>query len=207
MGKGRPRRAGKRHPSGQLVRTPANDKGNVFVQARSEAFEIFHDGKASQQLSDAIGRAWAAGLLDGAEYDPAILRDAGRRYGSLYWTEYGEVAVRMGSLEPRSKGTGGGGWNDPNGERFAALDSLAMSAGRAGYDAMHKLCVDEWWFPDTQASWIDRLINTARVNAKQPVCGMLEIEGDRAKLRLAIEALIAMVAGNKQDERKLALRA
>jgi hypothetical protein len=208
--RGRTRKAGKRHPGGQLVRTPANDKGNMFVQARREAFEIFHDGKASQQLSDAIGRVWAAGLLDGAEYDPAILRDAGRRYGSLYWHEYSEVAVRMGSFEPRSAGKSGLAdfrTPDPNGERFASLDNLAMSAGRQAYDAMHKLCVDEWWFPDTQAGWIDRLINTARVKAKQPVCGQLEMAGDRDKLALAKACLIAMVAGNKADERKLALRA
>jgi hypothetical protein len=203
MARGRPRKAGKRHPSGQLVRTPANDKGNAFVQARKEAFHVFQGGKAEQQLSDAIGRVWAAGLLDGAEYDPAILRDIGRRYGSLYWTEYAEVAVRMGSLEPQSKGTGSGSWEDPKGEFFATLDALAMSAGREAYDAMHKLCVDEWWFPDAQAGWIDRLINTARIRAKQPVCGQLEMAGDREKLDSAMRCLIAMVAGNKMVVKKV----
>lgn len=164
---------------------------------------MFQGGKAEQQLSDAIGRAWAAGLLDGAEYDPAILRDMGRQYGALYWIQYAEVAVRMGTLEPRSKSSGIGRWDDPKGEIFEKLDGHAMSAGRAAYDAMHKLCVDEWWFPDTQADWIDRLINTARVRAKQPVCGQLEMPGDRAKLDSAIACLIAMVAGNKTVVKKV----
>jgi hypothetical protein len=203
---GRPRRTGKRHPGGQLVRTPANDKGNDVVQARSSTFAVFQGGKADQQVSDPIGRLWAVGLLDGQRHDGAILRDIGRRYGALYWHEYTWLSPRVSELEPRSRGSGSTSDIDRAGEQFKRLDDLARSTGQHAVAALHDLCVNSWWFPDVGPEWLDRLVTAAlirkqaeRVDAgKAPlgsIVGPLPVCGDHARLALAISGLVAMVEG------------
>lgn len=119
---GRKRKAGKRHPSGQLVRTPARDKGTPELQmqrlarsgavpAASKALWVSEGAAAAlagtmpnkaqrragvvaipaikavdaEETIDPIGRAWAAGLLDADETVAQELRDAGRRFSTLYW--------------------------------------------------------------------------------------------------------------------------
>ena len=68
--RGRPRKAGARNAKGRLIVLP--DRGNAVVQARAAMFARFQSGRADQQVGDQIGRAWAAGLLDGMECDAAI---------------------------------------------------------------------------------------------------------------------------------------
>lgn len=119
---GRKRKQGKRHPNGQLVRTPKRDKGTPELQLQrlarigavapasreiwlSQGAEAALAGtmpnKAerkrgvtgvqpvalidTQETIDPIGRAWAAGLLDGDGISAQDLRDAGRRFAVLYW--------------------------------------------------------------------------------------------------------------------------
>ena len=144
------------------------DRGNIRVQARSAAFARFQSGRADQQVADQIGRAWAVGLLDGLDHDAAILRDIGRRYGGLYWHEY------------------------------ARLDALARQAGRDAVAAMHGLCVDGWWFPDTNAPWVERLIQTAIYDAGGQPLGERASASDRARMMAAAEALAAMVEGRQR---------
>jgi len=203
---GRKRKAGKREPNGRLQRTPANDKGNDVVQARSLAFSVFQGGKADQQVSDPIGRAWAAGLLDGQQHDGAILRDAGRRYGRLYWREFAALAPRVGEIEPRSRGAAFISDNDAEGLQFQRLDNLLRGAGREASGALHDLCVNCWWFPDQGPDWVDRLLTEARIRkqadlvaaGKAPlgsIVGPLPMTGDHKLLALAISGLVAMVEG------------
>lgn len=196
MAKGRPRKSGKRQPNGQLRRVVANDQGNDRVQARREAFKVFQGGKADQQISDAIGRAWAAGLLDGQAFDAEVLRDAGREYGALYWEYYqgGPATANMDG------GRGGRDTStdirpDPKGRHFDRLDNLAFAAGHVAYQAMHQLVVNEYWFPDDNPAWLERLLNSKLVMKKQPVAGQIAFDSDVRILENAVAGLLAMVGG------------
>jgi len=197
--RGRPRKAGARNAKGRLILLP--DRGNIRVQARHAAFARFQGGRADQQVVDQIGRAWAAGLLDGFEQDSAILRDIGRRYGGLYWHEFAALAPKTGQLERHDRGTASGAsWHDNPGEYFARLDRLARDAGREAVAAMHGLCVDGWWFPDTHAPWVERLINSAIRDAGGHPLGELATAADRARMAGAASCLAAMVDGRMERQ-------
>ncbi len=192
--RGRPRKAGARNAKGRLIVLP--DRGNVVVQARAAMFARFQSGRGDQQVGDQIGRAWAAGLLDGMERDAAMLRDIGRRYGGLYWHQFAALAPKTGQLERRDRtaANDGDGQDNP-GEYFATLDALAHKAGRDAVAAMHSLCVDGWWFPDTNALWIERLIASAVRNAGGRETGDAATAADRTRMEAAVAALLAMVEG------------
>ena len=192
--RGRPRKAGARNAKGRLIVVP--DRGNMVVQARTASFARFQGGRADQQVVDQIGRAWAAGLLDRHARDGTILRDMGRRYGGLYWHQFANLAPKTGQLERRDRtAANDAAWDDNPGEYFARLDMLARSAGREAWAAMHALCVDGWWFPDTDAPWIGRLINSAVREAGGRPIGDLATAADRSRIAAAAEALLAMVEG------------
>jgi len=194
--RGRPRKAGARNAKGRLILLP--DRGNIRVQARVAAFARFQSGRADEQVIDQIGRAWAVGLLDGFGIDPAMLRDIGRRYGGLYWHEFAAMAPKTGQWERRDRAAANDArWEDNPGEYFARLDALARSAGREAVAAMHGLCVDGWWFPDTNAPWIERLINAAIRDTGGHPLGDLAGPSDRARMQSAADALAAMVEGRR----------
>lgn len=188
--RGRPKKAGARNKGGRLV--AAYDRGNDVVQARSASFACFQQGKADQQLGDQIGRAWAAGLLDGQDIDAAILRDAGRRYAQLYWHEYAAMAPKMGSSERASKGAANDQSEDRPGQVFQVLDRLVCSAGRDAMSALQDLCVNNWWFPDTSQPWVERMINSARRSAGVKVLGALAVQADHDRMASALQALLAI---------------
>lgn len=191
--RGRPRKAGTRNIKGRLIALP--DRGNAVVQARAARFARFQDGKADQQVIDQIGRAWTTGLLDGHGCDAAILRDIGRRYGSLYWHEFAAMAPKTGALERRDRAAANDSGDDRPGEYFRTLDALARTAGREAVAAMHSLCVDGWWFPDTDQPWIARLINEAVAHATGRAANDGASATDRARMAAAADALVAMVEG------------
>jgi hypothetical protein len=171
----------------------------MVVQARSTAFARFQGGRADQQISDQVGRAWAAGLLDGQACDAAILRDIGRRYGSLYWHEFAAMAPKTGQLERRDRTAAHDGrWDDNPGEYFRTLDRLARETGRDAVAAMHALCVDGWWFPDANMAWVERLISRAVRDAGGPINRDPATAADETKIQNAITALLAMVEGGKK---------
>ena len=192
--RGRPRKPGARNAKGRQILLP--DRGNIRVQARAAAFARFQSGRADEHVTDQIGRAWAVGLLDGFGVDAAILRDIGRRYGGLYWHQFAAMAPRTGQWERRDRTAANDGrWEDNPGEYFARLDALARDAGREAVAAMHGLCVDGWWFPDTNAPWVERLINAAIRDAGGHPLGELAGPSDRTRLTAAADALAAMVEG------------
>lgn len=197
--RGRPRKAGPRTAKGRLIATP--DRGNQVVQARAAAFGRFHGGRADQQIVDQIGRAWAAGLLDGLACDAAILRDMGRRYGGLYWHQFARLAPQTGQWERRDRAAANDGEGDDNaGAYFIKLDMLARTAGREAMAAMHALCVDGWWFPDTDTPWLRRLINNAVKDAGGHPLGELADAADRARISAAAAALLAMTQGERRPK-------
>ena len=185
MGKGRPRKSGVRRKDGRLASVP-RDFGNAFVQARRAAFEMFHGGKAGDHLGDPIGRAWAAGLLDGHRQDGAMLRDIGRRYASLNAIVFAKTQMAVADPEPYSRGTGDGTNDDPIGERYDRLDRSARDSGSKERLAMRKLCVE--CSPDEDPLWLARLIQCRRA-------GALPNPRDHMILTQAARALTAMVEG------------
>jgi len=191
---GRKRKAGIRTASGQLSRAglPKWDYGNDRVQQRREAFRVYQGGKADEQVNDCIGRVWAAGLLDGTEFDPAVLRDIGRDYGGLYW-DYYHTFDGVSSYEPRSR-TSGTGDADPRGERFKILDRKARAAGYDCTSAMHSICVNEYWFPDGNPAWVQRLLNECWLRQGKLVVGYLADKWDKERLQRVKECLVAMVS-------------
>src|SRR3954462_11635225 len=119
--RGRPSKVGRRLKSGRRVEVAAFDHGAEHIQRLRGRFAAFQDGKASQQLFDPIGRAWAVGLLENARIDPAVLRDAGRDYAARYWNYYPIAAGVANYQNVDRRGAGGGGGEDPGGERFRKL--------------------------------------------------------------------------------------
>src|SRR5215213_6852203 len=98
--RGRPTLSGKRKPCGRLTaRAVAADRGNERVQALRAAYAMFQGGKAGNELGDPIGKAWVAGLLEGFAADGQAMRDAGREYGRLWRSWFGELGVRTSSPE------------------------------------------------------------------------------------------------------------
>jgi hypothetical protein len=193
---GRPRQNRERRKDGRLV--PLIDKGNMVVQARRAAFEVFQGGKAGDQIGDPIGRAWAVGLLDGTAFDSAMLRDIGRRYAQLHSIVYRQTQCAVADHD-RVRGTGAGNDNDHTGERFAKLDRLARDAGSKERLAMRKLCVDG--SPDENPMWLGRLITdrtTPHLYFHERGCTAYfaqSTDRDRMIMSQALGALVAMVEG------------
>lgn len=74
--RGRPSKAGKRHPNGRRVHEASFDKGSDWVQARRE--------KYGTHYGTALGRAFAAGLL-AEDTDVALDRyQGGKRFARVY---------------------------------------------------------------------------------------------------------------------------
>lgn len=208
---GRPRAPGRRTASGRLSRAGQGPvEPNSRVVAARAAFQWFQSGKASQQIHDPIGRAWAVGLFQGFGCDPAALRDAGREYGDRYWGEMQSMAPVMGSFEGAGRGRSAAGGDhtapDPGGIRFKILDDAVTNAGRPARDALHSLVIAHFWFPDEDPAWLARLITQRRQaehgrRAKKgedvgpAIVGELPFPQDRAKLELAVLAILAIVAG------------
>src|SRR4051812_44235916 len=157
---GRPSKSGRRRlKNGRRADIEPFDHGAAHVQRLRDRFARCQDGKATQQLFDPIGRAWAVGLLENARIDPAVLRDAGRDYAMRYWAYY-PCAGGVSNYEAearRGRGAGAAG-EDPGGERFLSLDARLKDAGRRAYEAAQSLCLDFYWFPDDNPAWLDRLI-------------------------------------------------
>lgn len=185
---GRPRLPGKRHKNGRRVLTQW-DHGTEKLQAMRARFARFHNGKASQQVCDPIGRAWAAGLLENDRIDPAVLRDAGRNYAARYWSHYpspnGVSNYEKDCLAPRRSD------HDSQGAKFNALDCQLTGAGNAAQRAAQNLCLDFHWFPDANPAWLDRLIED-RLSKGSHSGRIRSTLADCRQMKLAIEGLMAL---------------
>jgi hypothetical protein len=216
---GRPSKVGQRTKSGQLSRAGKRFKGleepNAKVLEAREAFRWFRGGKAVGEIHDPIGRAWAAGLLDGETIAADKLRDAARGYGEDYWGFYRQLAPAMVDLEPERRGSGARKptpgeviAEDPHGEWFAALDATLLRAGREVRNALHSVAVDQYWFPTEGPAWLDRLIMEKRLALRAElvlagrlpdtfpgIVGELPRAGDAETLAALLRALRVLVTG------------
>jgi hypothetical protein len=194
---GRKARPGARYKCGKL--RPVRDVGNDRIVAMAARFRPFQDGKADHWVREsAIGRAWAVGLLDGFDADPAAIRDAGLNYAARYWAYYPSPnGVSNYAAEDR-RGRGWGDGDDPRGEAFQKLDRAIRDAGRASYRAVQALVVDHHWSPERNPTWLDRLINGRLAAEGRQIAGTLPIAGDGDMLRLAVEGLLTIVQGRRR---------
>jgi len=171
------------------------------VVRRKQAYAERFGSKVADDTHDPIGRAWAAGLLDGTRVDPAMLRDMGRRYAQLHAVVYRQTQCAVADND-RVRGTGLGNDNDPTGERYNALDQLARDAGSKQRLAMQKLVLHP--NPDENPLWLDRLLRdaafasyAAMTKARGATTVFLPCGYDRDRMILtqAVQALVAMVEG------------
>lgn len=161
---GRKRKGGKRHPGGQLMRTPKIDKGTPEVQARRARYAGVKADPT--QTIDAVGRAWCVGLLTDEE------RDTARRFAVLYWRKLpapnpisglyrGMVSGVVDELPP--------GWSkemmlddidDKDKRQEFALNRLIERIGARGGPvrrAFDQMVLDPW--SDSGPPWLDAIIS------------------------------------------------
>ncbi len=166
------------------------DRGSDRTIAARERFARFHQGKADQQVYDPIGRAWCVGLLENKRVDPAVLRDAGRRYAAAYWAYYegGPATPRYDGITAATTAPKGAA-HDPGGEAFQRMDRALKDAGRAAYGAVQALCVDGYHFPDEDPAWVGRLV-AERLREIAGARGTTE--ADRRRMADAVLGLLAL---------------
>ena len=198
--RGRPSLPGKRRSNGRLrARAAAPDLGNQRVQGMRAAFALFQGGKAGTELGDAIGKAWAAGLLEGFGADPQAMRDAGREYGQLWRRCYGALDLRTSSLERRART--GPAPTDPSvsaaERRFERMDSIVSAFPRIDREAFYGLAAD-YQDSDNVPPFVERLINERIASKGREPGGTLPIRGDREKMERAAEILKALVEGRRR---------
>jgi len=162
MTKGRKRKPGRRTRSGRLSRAKmpqaSYDRGTPRAQAQRAIY--------GTDCSDAIGRAYRAGLL-GEEDEAKPRLDTARALSAAYWASY-TVGPCRSLLDTAPRGTGASidherahrreKWLS---EQLSNIDAL----GRTFRRAFDQLAIDI--HPDEGPRWLDRLI-AARLAAKSP---------------------------------------
>ena len=199
--RGRPSLPGKRKANGRLRSTAAApDPGNLRVQEMRAAFALFQGGKAGNELGDAIGKAWTAGLLEGFSADAQAMRDAGRDYGQLRRRCYGALDLRTSSLERRARTSPGPTESTQSAaeRRFERMDSIVSAFPRLSREAFYGLAAD-YQDSDNLPPFVERLINERVALKGRAPGGTLPIRGDREKLERAAEILTALVEGRSRQ--------
>ena len=191
---GRPRKGGKRRPGGRLPHAPARDPGNARTAATRAAFALFPRGKAAEQLGDAVGKVWAAGLLEGHGADSAQMRDAGREYGALWTRAFAALQAHNASAE-RLAGSAGqaADWAPRvNERRYARIAAIVARLPRTEREALRVLCLDHQ-DGDSLPPFAARLIAEAIAKAGGPAPPARPTRTDRERMRRAGRGLAALV--------------
>ena len=171
---GRKRKAGKRTDAGRLSRAgrvPLFDRGTERAQAMVALY--------GQDGTDAIGRAYQAGLL-GEGSDAKALLDTARRIAAAYWQAYATGAY-VCPLGDRTHG----GSIDLDAERIKRRevwlnDCLRTVEGMGLRRQFDQLVIDI--NPDHGPEWLDRAIYATRRKDEPEAL-------DMQRLTLAIKAL------------------
>lgn len=171
---GRRRKQGKRTKSGRLSRAGAItpfDHGTERAQAMQALYG--NDG------TDAIGRAYRAGLLgDGSE--AKALLDTARSIAKAYWQAYETGAIRC-TLADRSSGSVVDLDHEKIRRREEWLNGCLNDVRRMGVRRQFdQLVIDV--NPDHGPAWLDRLIYAERQGDNGDIA-------DRAAMRAALDAL------------------
>jgi hypothetical protein len=225
MAGGRKRNKGKRTNNGKrLSRAKAAiaeqfpERGaNGYAQRRQDQFRPFCGPSSIGLEMTCIGRLRLVGAFDGMDVQPDAIYNALKEYGRGYWCNYHETGAVVSDYLREVKCRDGGTdiLPDPAGSWFDAIDKTLRDAGRATRNAVHSVTVDLHWFPDGDAPWAARIVNTRivqkrgeLVRAKREipsgfsVCGELACDSDWAMLRLLLQGAEVLARG--PVERRLA---
>ena len=197
---GRKKKPGPRGKTGRLQSWKIHDYGNAFVQARADKFRMFGGDSSKGTEFTCAGRLMLVGAFDGMEQEPAAYLSALLEYANGYWGQYAATAPKVAQLE-RSDRSHDTRLDDPHGEWFEAMDARLRNAGHQARVAVHQASVDRHFFPDEDATWAARIINTRFVERKIPVAGELACDSDWAMLELLKAGVRALV---EPQQRRLA---
>jgi len=175
--KGRPRKAGKRHPGGRLVHEPLLVKGSDWVQAQQAKYQTHYN--------TALGRAYAGGLLAGDEAIALDRYQGGKRFARVYNRIIGGETYRC-ALDRTPRGSESEIEAFENDARdkdwlFAAMSSLDNAGVRPWLDQLITRA-----HTDRGPLWLDRLL----AGGKDPA--------DTMVLKAAILALEILAPARKE---------
>lgn len=217
MGRGRKSKAGR--PKMTAAEKAAAKIGratpNMRVVERQDRFRPFHGDSSIGHEMSCAGRLMLVGAFDGLEATPEELLSALLAYQNGYWGYYTDCLPQVSDYQREVKGGGtNDNMEDKRGEWFDALDGRLKDCGHATRQAVHAITVDTHWFPDDDAEWAARIINS-RVLAKRlefrkagrpldglTIVGELATDSDWAILELAKQGAMALAHG--RTERKAA---
>lgn len=186
---GRKPKTGKRAPSGRLSRAkdcvmPIYDRGTE----RTQMMRAFY----GEQGSDAIGRAYQAGLLGEGSEAKALL-DTARRIANAYWQAFSTGSYQC-ALGDRSFGSVASLDHEKIKRREIWLSQCLDTVNRMGVRRQFdQLVIDV--NPDCGPSWIDSLVWNAKQNLHRKSHEQIDAApGDIRTLRAALDALEILVS-------------
>jgi hypothetical protein len=146
-----------------------------------------------------FGRLLLVGAFDGLEAAPDAIFNALQEYGRGYWSNYHTTGAVVSDYQREVRGPSDPGEirPDPKGQWFDDIDAILRDAGHQARKAVHSVTVDLHWFPDDDAPWAGRIINSRvlqkraeLLNAKVrfrsgfEIAGMLACDSDWAMMEL-----------------------
>lgn len=149
---GRPKKKGKRTPSGQFSRSlealtertePAPHiiaKRELWAFVRPSAGPDGRTGTIDQDVCDSIGQLHALGMLDDAGHNPQYLRDAARFYADHYRVRYHDTLVAASAFERHDRSTSSYLGATADDRRFDQMDAALTGYER---ETFTDLVVDE----------------------------------------------------------------
>lgn len=205
--RGRNRNKGKRTADGKrLSRAKAAiaeqfpERGaNGRAQRRQDLFRPFAGPSSIGLEMTCVGRLLLVGAFDGLESAPDAIFNALQEYGRGYWSNYHITGAVVSDYQREVRGPSDPGEirPDPKGEWFDAIDAGLRDAGHQARRAVHSVTVDLHWFPDDDAPWAERIINSRRLQkrdellrAKRPIplgfeiAGLIACDSDWAMLEI-----------------------
>lgn len=187
---------------------------NMRVVERQDRFRHFRgDGSLGHEMSCA-GRLMLVGAFDGLEATPEEALHALLAYANGYWGNYADCLPQMSDYQREVRGHGqNDNLEDRRGEWFDAYDKTLRDCGLQTTLAVHSITTDTHWFPDDDADWAGRIINS-RVMDKRlslrkagrsipdslSIIGGLATDGDWAMLDLARLGVMAMARGRTKKQ-------
>jgi hypothetical protein len=184
-------------------------KPNIRVVQRQDRFRHFHgDGAIGLEMTCA-GRLMLVGAFDRLDATPEEALNALLAYTNGYWGNYVDCLPQMSDYQREVRGHGqNDNMEDRRGEWFDAFDRTLRDCGHQTRRAIHDISVDRHWFPDEDADWAARIINSAilakrelfrQLNRPIPdsltICGELASDSDFAMLELARQGIEALTRG------------
>lgn len=206
MAKGKKNKGGR--PKMTEAAKAARAAPNMRVVERQDRFRPFHGDSSIGHEMSCAGRLMLVGAFDGLDATPEEVLSALLAYSHGYWGNYSDCLPQMSDYQREVKGGGSGDiLEDRRGEWFDSYDRRLRDCGHATVQAIHNITVDTHWFPDDDAEWAGRIINSRILDkrlefrkAGKPldgltICGELATDSDWAILELARSGAMALAHG------------